>query len=123
MKVKNYANWLENGENDDLLLQQLMFRLPKDNAMAFAYLVAFFRDLLEHRDKNGLSALKVAEIMADCLIGRNNLKVGHRNQSLVRAMPTKRKMSEDGYLSEIEEEPVNPMMRLRQQGLLLHFLT
>lgn len=34
------------GDTDDMILQQLMFRLPKDNSQAFMYLVSFFKQLL-----------------------------------------------------------------------------
>lgn len=73
-----------------MVLQQFLFRLPKDNAMTFVYLLSFFKEMLNYSDKNKLTPEKVSELLCECLIGED--KLAHASskiirESLVRAAP------------------------------------
>ncbi len=75
-------------------MQQLIFRLPKDNAMSFVYLVSFFKEMLNFSDKNKLTPEKICELLCECLIGEDKIskKAMQRREfreSLVRAAPRK----------------------------------
>ena len=61
------------GDKRTDILQQMLYRLPKDNAMTFVYLVSFFRELLACKDKNKLTPEKISEIFCECLIGEERL--------------------------------------------------
>jgi len=61
------------GDKRTDILQQLLYRLPKDNAMTFMYLVSFFREMLACKDKNKLTPEKISEIFCECLIGEERL--------------------------------------------------
>ncbi len=69
-----------------------MFRLPKDNAMAFVYIISFFREMLSCADKNKLTPEKISEILCECLVGEDMLDKSNskkfRQENLVRADAT-----------------------------------
>ena len=90
--VSLYENY---GDKDDMVLQQLLFRLPKDNAMAFGYLLAFFKEMLNFQDKNKLTPEKICEVLVECLIGEDKLSKDSkfRRESLVRAAPKQKRMT------------------------------
>lgn len=77
------------GDSDDHVMQQLLFRLPKDNSMAFVYLISFFREMLNFSEKNKLTPEKICEILGECLIGEDKMQKNSkfRRGSLVRAKP------------------------------------
>ncbi|CDW83152.1 inositol polyphosphate 5-phosphatase ocrl-1 isoform x2 [Stylonychia lemnae] len=74
------------------ILPQILYRLPKDNSMAFVYIVSFFKEMLNYSDKNKLNPEKICELLSECLIGEDKLNQStkfRREQSLVRAAPKK----------------------------------
>ena len=73
------------GDRDPGVLQILLHRLPKDNAMAFTLILAFFREMLACSDKNKLTPEKVAEILCECLIGEDRFAKGTKPEELVRS--------------------------------------
>jgi len=66
-----------------------MFRLPKDNSMAFVYLISFFREMLNFSDKNKLTPEKICELLCECLIGEDKIATNskQRRESVLRAAP------------------------------------
>eukprot|EP00347_Sterkiella_histriomuscorum_P006556 403352324 len=81
-----------NGDTDDMVLQQLIHKLSKENSMAFVYIVSFFKEMLNYSDKNKLTPEKICELLCDCLIGEDKLidnQNFRREKSLVRAAPKK----------------------------------
>jgi hypothetical protein len=59
------------GDRDDRVVQGLFRRLPRDNCLAFLYIVSFFREMLSCADKNKLNPEKISEILCECLIGED----------------------------------------------------
>lgn len=57
------------GNVDDSVIQQLLFRLPKEKSMLFVYLCSFFRELLLQSEMNELTPELVTDLLVDCLIG------------------------------------------------------
>jgi hypothetical protein len=74
-----------------MVLQQLLFRMPKDNSMAFVYIISFFKEMLNYSDKNKLTPEKVSELLCDTLIGEDKLSLASSNKfltdSLYKAAP------------------------------------
>ncbi len=77
------------GDANDQVIQQLLFTLPKDNSMAFVYLLSFFREMLSCSEKNKLTPEKISEILCECLVGEDKLTKSNskkfRRENLVRA--------------------------------------
>ncbi|KAJ1445468.1 Endonuclease/exonuclease/phosphatase [Pelagophyceae sp. CCMP2097] len=48
--------------------RDFLARLPPASYNAFIYLVAFFRDLLQHSDTNSLTPTKVAAVVCNCML-------------------------------------------------------
>ena len=70
------------GDHNENIAQKLLFSLPKDNAMAFVYLLSFFREMLSCSEKNKLTPEKISEILCECLVGEE--KLSNRNPKLFR---------------------------------------
>ncbi len=47
--------------------------MPKDNSMAFVYIISFFKEMLNYSDKNKLTPEKVSELLCDTLIGEDKM--------------------------------------------------
>ena len=61
------------GDQNENVVQKLLFNLPKDNSMAFVYLLSFFREMLSCAEKNKLTPEKISEILCECLVGEDKL--------------------------------------------------
>ena len=59
------------GDKNEHVVQKLLLSLPKDNSMAFVYLLSFFREMLSCADKNKLTPEKISEILCECLVGED----------------------------------------------------
>ena len=70
------------GDQNENIAQQLLFNLPRDNAMAFVYLLSFFREMLSCAEKNKLTPEKISEILCECLVGED--KLAKSNSKLFR---------------------------------------
>ena len=72
-----------------MVLQQLLFRLPKDNSMAFVYITSFFKEMLNYSEKNKLTPEKVSELLFESLIAEDKLIQSSRmiRESIVRVEP------------------------------------
>jgi hypothetical protein len=70
------------GDQNENVAQKLLFSLPKDNTMAFVYLLSFFREMLSCAEKNKLTPEKISEILCECLVGED--KLSKSNSKLFR---------------------------------------
>ena len=56
--------------------------MPKDNSIAFVYLISFFKEMLNYSDKNKLTPEKVSELVCETMIGEDKLALINSNKSL-----------------------------------------
>lgn len=61
------------GDKVNSIMQQLLFKLPKDNSTTLVYLISFFREMLSCSGKNKLTPEKISEILCECLVGEEKL--------------------------------------------------
>jgi inositol polyphosphate 5-phosphatase INPP5B/F len=67
-------------QNIQISARRLLEDLPPIHYNVFVYIISFFRELLQHRDQNQISAAKLARLACTCMAPANDLD--HSNSSL-----------------------------------------
>ncbi len=103
-----------------MVLQQLIFKLPKDNSMALMYVLAFFKELILYSEKNDLARERICEILSECIIGEDKfamiLEKGPSEDSSSPKTPKKIPLDS----SKRQDERLKTKLRI--QGILMHLL-